>query len=273
MEAGSEYHDDAVAACKSVMIEVLTILGKHREHVVVVGGWVPPILFGSGTHVGSIDVDLAVDWRTTPKHVYETIQRELSGRGYYNAPEGPPNRFLRDVHLAGKSYSIHVDVITGSDANAPGRTHQLIQGMPVWCAGGVSVALDHFVETELTGTLPDGGHNTVPVRVASAGAFIAMKGLALSERMKEKDAYDIYYCCVHHPSGIVGLIAEIRGILHLSEVQQSLAHIREKFETIESIGPVWAASVVAAGGGDYERTRRDAFERVRLLVQSLGFNR
>lgn len=43
----SEYQDDkAVNACRSVMIEVLTILGRHREHLVIVGGWVPPLASG-----------------------------------------------------------------------------------------------------------------------------------------------------------------------------------------------------------------------------------
>jgi hypothetical protein len=96
-----------------------------------------------------------------------------------------------------------------------------------------------------------------------------MKGMALNERMKAKDAYDVYYCCLHHPKGIDGLAEELAQLMHIPAVTESLAHIRDKFATIESVGPVWAASVVRDQGGDYELTRRDAFERVQGLLAQL----
>ena len=264
-----EYDDDAIAACKSVMVEVLTILGKHREHLVIVGGWVPPLLFGEGDHIGSIDVDLAVDWRAVPNHVYETIKNELQARGYHQESGDPPNRFRRVVQRGDDSYSVRVDIITGEDDEQAGQTHRVVQGMPVWCARGVSVALDHFIETKVTGTLPGGGENTVSVRVATAGALLAMKGMALNERMKEKDAYDVYYCCLYHPRGIDGLADELTELMEIPSVTESLQHIRDRFATIESVGPVWAASIVRDHGGDYEVARRDAFERVQALLAKL----
>lgn len=263
-----DYHDDAIDACRSVMVEVLTILGKHRAHLVLVGGWVPPLLFGEGDHIGSIDVDLAVDWRAVPDHVYETIKSKLLTRGYVQEPSVPPNRFRREVKRGEDSYSIRVDIITG-ETEGGDLTHRIVQGMPVWCAKGVSVALDHFVELKVTGTLPDGGQNEVSVRVATAGALLVMKGMALSERMKEKDAYDIYYCCLHHPQGIDGLAGELQPLMVLSTVAESLAHIRDKFSTMNAVGPVWAATVIRDHGGDYEMARRDAFERVQGLLAKL----
>jgi len=265
-----DYDDEAIAACKSVMVEVLTILGKHREHLVIIGGWVPPLLFGEGDHIGSIDVDLAVDWRAVPNYVYETIKNKLRGREYHQEPDDPPNRFRRVVKRGGDAYTIRVDIITGADDQQRDQTHRVVQGMPVWCARGVSVALDHFIETKVTGTLPGGGENEVSVRVATAGALLVMKGMALNERMKEKDAYDVYYCCLRHPKGMDGLADELRELLEEPVVTESLHHIRDKFATIESVGPVWAARVVRDDGGDYEVARRDAFERVRTLLVKLG---
>lgn len=61
-----DHSSDAVAACKSVLIEALTVLGKHRKHLIVVGGWVPPLLLPGAAHIGSIDVDLAIDSRRLP---------------------------------------------------------------------------------------------------------------------------------------------------------------------------------------------------------------
>ena len=269
MASLDEYDDGAIEACKSVMVEVLTILGKHRDHLVVVGGWVPPLLFGEGDHIGSIDVDLAVDWRAVPNHVYETIKKELQARRYSQESDDPPNRFRRVVQRGDDSYSVCVDIITGESDEQGGQTHRVVQGMPVWCAKGVSVALDNFIETEVTGTLPGGGENTVSTRVATVGAFLVMKGMALSERMKEKDAYDVYYCCLHHPKGIDGLADELTQLMEIPTVTESLQHIHDKFATIESVGVVWAASVVRDHGGDDEMARRDAFERVQGLLAKL----
>lgn len=50
-----------VDACRSVLIEVLTILAKDLDKLVVVGGWVPELAFPERGHIGSLDVDLALD--------------------------------------------------------------------------------------------------------------------------------------------------------------------------------------------------------------------
>lgn len=264
----SAFDAAAVAACKSVMIEVLTILGKHREHLVVVGGWVPPLLFGQGDHVGSLDVDFAIDWRRVPNHVYETIRSELVARGYYRVDDDPDNRYRRDVNRDGQPFTVRVDFLTGlapGDELAPST--RIMQGMVVWCAPGVRVALDHCVEKELSGNLPEGGVNNISgVRVASAGALLVMKGLALADRMKEKDAYDIYYCCVHHPDGIAGLAQEIRGLLDDPEAIKAVDELQRKFAGLDSVGPVWAASVVQSDGGDFELAQRETYERVQALL-------
>jgi len=53
-------------------------------------------------------------------------------------------------------------------------------------------------------------------------------------------------------------------------VREALVKTCAKFKTIDSVGPVWAAQVVQASGGDYEPTRRDAFERATALFAALG---
>jgi len=41
-----------------------------------------------------------------------------------------------------------------------------------------------------------GGKNSAIVRVASIVPFLVIKGMALYDRLKEKDAWDIYFCLV-----------------------------------------------------------------------------
>jgi len=142
--------------------------------------------------------------------------------------------------------------------------------MPVWRSRGVDVALDHSLETVVAGTLPEGGDNEVRVRVAAVAAFLVMKGFALDDRKKEKDAYDIYFCLANYPGGIDGLVNEFQPLMDNGLVRESLARMCRRFKTIDAVGPVWAAQVVQAAGGDYEFTQRDAFERARSLFDALG---
>jgi len=263
------YNDDSVAACKSVLVEAFTVLGRHRGHLVLVGGWVPPLLMPSAGHIGSIDVDLAIDSREIPPHLYETIGNDLRRAGY--RATDLPNWFERDVQIGNRTFTVRLDLITGEYGHPPdASTHEVIQGMPVWRSRGVDVALDHSVEMVVAGTLPDGGDNEVRVRVAVVSAFLVMKGFALDDRKKEKDAYDIYFCLSNYPGGNDGLVKEFQPLMHNGLVRESLGKICGKFRTVDSIGPVWAAQVVQAAGGDYEFARRDAFERANALLDALG---
>jgi hypothetical protein len=257
-----------IDACHSVMVEVLTILGKHREHLIIVGGWVPPLLFGPGDHIGSLDVDLAVDWRHIPAYAYETIHRELAARHYFQSSEAP-NRFVREVPTGDSSFRVKVDLLTGSDGDDADQS-KWVHGLPLWCARGVSVALDHHVTATLKGFLPDGSRNELQVQVATAGSLVVMKAIAMSERLKEKDAYDVYYCCRHHPDGVAGLADELRPPKSLPVVAAALRELRIKFGTIDSAGPEWVALVSAEAGHDAELARRDAFERIQELLRLLA---
>jgi hypothetical protein len=62
-----------VDACRSVLVEVLTILAKDLDKLVVVGGWVPELAFPERGHIGSLDVDLALDATKLQPMAYESI--------------------------------------------------------------------------------------------------------------------------------------------------------------------------------------------------------
>ncbi|NJK76619.1 MAG: hypothetical protein HC942_24770 [Microcoleus sp. SU_5_6] len=42
-----DYTAEAVAAAKSVLLELTRILGEYRNEIVVIGGWVPDLLLSS----------------------------------------------------------------------------------------------------------------------------------------------------------------------------------------------------------------------------------
>lgn len=59
-----EYEARQVAAARRVLIDLGQVLGSwFKDSIVVVGGWVPDLLMPQvdEPHIGSIDVDLALD--------------------------------------------------------------------------------------------------------------------------------------------------------------------------------------------------------------------
>jgi hypothetical protein len=260
--------DPNVLASHAVLVEVLTILGAELDKLVVVGGWVPELLFPGRGHIGSLDVDLALDGRKIQLAVYDSIRKRLIAAGYQPASSSG-GVFFRDV--AGGTISVRLDLITG-EGTVPKEQepHALIQDMVVGKLRGTDLALDHAVDITLTGALPDGAVNQVRLRVASIVAFLCMKAHALNERKREKDAYDIYFCLRAYDGGPAALAETLRPLLGQSLVDEALAILRSKFAAIDRVGPQWAAQVASEHGEDFDQVARDAFERMRVFLETLG---
>jgi hypothetical protein len=62
VETKRNYNEVQVDAARSVLLEVAHILSHYRQGIVLVGGWVPDLLFPGGMshHIGSIDVNLVI---------------------------------------------------------------------------------------------------------------------------------------------------------------------------------------------------------------------
>lgn len=206
MVTRKDYGADAVAAARSVLIELTHLLSEYQDDLVIVGGWVPELLLPNANerHVGSLDVDIAIDHRSIPEHVYRTIQELLLSRGYEQGDQ--PFVFVRLV----ENILIEVDLLSGEyGGTGRNRRHQTIQEFKARKARGSDLAFELNTEIELTGTLPGGGLDTVKVRVASIVSFIVMKAAALAGRLKEKDAWDIVYCLRNYPGGVEAVVEEI----------------------------------------------------------------
>ena len=263
-----------VAGCRSVLIEVLTILAKDLDKIVVVGGWVPELVYPGRGHIGSLDVDLALDPFELKPMAYESIRKKLVDSGYEQTAE-TPNAFYRS--MKGSSQKIKVDLITGEFPDrAEGGSHLSIQELRVWKAHGIDLAFQFQQDIRIEGTLPDGGHNVVSAKLPSIAAFVCIKAIALGERKKEKDAYDIAFCIDHYPGGPRALAAEFAGKLGNPLLVEGLATLRSKFARVDSIGPVWAAQVseqVTVGTArDLELEQRRAFQLVDQLLEAIGVN-
>jgi len=266
-----DYPKNMVEAARSVMVELTHLLGEYREHIVVVGGWVPELLFprDDDPHVGSIDVDLAIDHKNLSEEHYRTIERLLLDRGYQ--PGRLPFQFVRTVTIGDREVRIEVDFLAGEyEGTGKRHRHQRIKGIKARKARGCDLAFHKPVEITVEGRLPDGGLDEVNIRVASVVPFLAMKGFALEGRMKSKDAYDIYYCVRNYLGGVDALVEAVRSYLGHSLVREGLESISRQFASEEHWGPRAVADFEDAVGESREMIQRDAFERVNYLLSSLG---
>lgn len=63
-----------VDASHQVLMEVVHVLGAYLGQSVIVGGWVPQLYFPGDGHIGSLDVDLALDGQKIQPAAYGTIK-------------------------------------------------------------------------------------------------------------------------------------------------------------------------------------------------------
>jgi hypothetical protein len=267
----TNYTAEAVEAARSVMLELAHLLGEYQEGMVIVGGWVPQLLISDAQriHIGSLDVDIALDHRILQDAGYKTIMRHLLEHDYRQGEQ--PFIFYRTVKIDNRSYEVEVDFLAGEYAGtARGHRTQKIQDLRPRKARGCDLALQMATERAISGTLPGGGLDTSRIRVASIVPFIVMKSMAMANRLREKDAWDIYYCIRYYPGGLQQLVEQFHPHTHNSLVKEALAILLEKFASPDHVGPRHVTTF--DGTADMEDRailQRDAFERVNSLINAL----
>jgi len=267
-----DYTAEAVEAARSVLIELVHLLGEYKDDMVLVGGWIPEVSLPhrSGPHVGSMDVDIALNHLKIREEGYRMIQDLLRSRGYQQGEQ--PFVFFRTVRIGDHTVKVQVDLLAGEyEGTSRSHRHQKVQGILARKARGCDLAFEMSKELRIEGTLPGGAQDTVTVRVASIVAFLVMKGIAMEARMKEKDAWDIYYCLLNYPGGIDALAEEFKAHLHHGLVREGLRKMAGKFSSAKAFGPKSVADFEGIDDPEErERIERDAYERVNALLSRLG---
>jgi len=268
----TDYTAEAVEAARSVLLELTHLLGEYRDSIAIVGGWVPQLLIDHAPrrHVGSLDVDVALNHRTLQEVGYKSILQLLLSRGY--RPSEQPFIFFRSVSIGQRTYEVEIDFLAGEySGTTRGHRTQKVQDLRPRKARGCDLAVDLATETTLTGTLPDGGKDTAIIRFASIVPFLVMKAMALAGRLMEKDAWDIYYCIRYYPGGVERLVKEFEPHLENGLVREALRNLAEKFASPDHIGPKQVADFDEITDPE-ERAfvQRDAFERVNTLLIRLN---
>jgi hypothetical protein len=267
-----DYGQLGVRAAHSVLLELVRMLGEYRNDIVVVGGWVPSFHFDHAEekHVGSTDVDIALNHKTIDNQAYQTIHDLLVGRGYVEGKQ--PFIFFRTLRVDEVKVKVEVDLLGGEYAGTgKGHRTQTVQDIRIRKARGCELAFEQQDEKVVEGVLPNGGKDRASVRVAGIVPFIVMKAMALHDRIKEKDAWDIYYCLKYYPGGNERLAECFRPHLANRLVLEGLDKISEKFASVDDYGPTAVAGFEELNDSEErEFKQRDGYERVRDLLTRLG---
>ena len=274
----SGYDDRTTVAVKSVLVEIGQILGSYRGKFAVIGGAVPWLLLGEADmpHIGTLDVDLSVDAEALGDGEYAQLVESLLRRGYHRREHLPRFQLVRTVSARddGDDIDVRVDFLMPRDATIARNAPPLVANFAVQRADGADLALKFYQLVAIDGDMPDGGGNRVKIAVASIPALLAMKGYAIANRLKQKDAYDIYYSIRNFPGGVDALVTATRPLLDFETARTGYLLISEKFRRLDDFGPTSVRQFVDRPDVLGERTadqwQQDAFGQVDAWLSALG---
>lgn len=270
LRSQTDYSLGQKEAAQRVLIEIANLLSDFKEDMLVIGGWVPDLLFPNQGHIGSIDVDVLFNHKNLVESTYENIERILLRNGYKKHPD-KYFTFVREVSIGEDLYVVDLDILAGKyGGTSDEKRSQHFQGLKALKATGGNFAFDvPSIKVKVEARRPDGAIDTASINVISIVPYFVMKTAALG-RGKPKGAYDIYFCIKNYAEGIERLAGEFREFLKLRLVREMLEKLEEKFASTEHSGPVDVA--VFQEISDEEEIamiKRDAYEHVNRLIELL----
>lgn len=128
----AQYRQNETEISLSMLLEVVDALKGYGTDLVIVGGRAPYLLlqkFGAKDaeeHVGSLDGDLALNFRRIPEEKYETILETLARIGYAqrtNAAGKPiPASFQKTINVGEVPFTMQIDFLAGEYGGTASRT-------------------------------------------------------------------------------------------------------------------------------------------------------
>jgi hypothetical protein len=268
-----EYTPRQVGAARRVLVDVGQVLASFRDAIVVVGGWVPDLLLptAASAHIGSIDVDLALDAAKLTDGRYAELLKLLLDTGRYEKGD-KDFQLVSSVDLADGDPPVRVEVeFLASDDVVLKKNHpKLVEGFRVLRFPAFAAAFTNPVSIDFSGPMISGAANTVHLRVASLPDFLVMKAHAIDGRDKPKDVYDLCYCIDEFPNAIEAVAADWRERQDDRLVAKAIVILKEKFQSVDHYGPQQLATFQSGGSADVSAMHaRRAYELVQKLLSLL----
>ena len=268
-----DYSKEQKQAAYAVLGEIANLMRPFADDVRIIGGWVPTLLFPERDHIGSIDVDVLINQQNIRrKDQYETIKELLIKNNYHRHPD--PHKYfsyVKTVIIDGYPYEVEVDFLSGKYGGEDGSASKHVNGIKALPATGGNFAFEFKAEeVTIDYRRPDGALDSGHVKVVSVVPYLVMKTEAMG-RGKPKDAYDIYFCLACWPDGINTLVDMFVPYKGNKLVQNMANKLYEKFKSPDHAGPVDIVSFMdLTDEEDIERIKQDAYQRVKLLIDTIG---
>lgn len=235
-----DYSPRQIEAAHRVLVDLGQVLASFTDCLVVVGGWVPDLLLTDAEepHIGSIDVDLALDTAKLNAGRYaELLKLLLDTKRYRTGAKEFQLVVTVDLKDGEKPVEVEVEFLAPREVRLKKNKPKLLTGFRVLQADACATAFHAPVELSLAGKTVRGAKNTVRLRVASLADFLVMKAHALAGRDKPKDAYDICYCLEQFPGGMAKLAVEWKRRRKEKDVAKAIEILTAKFASVDAFGP------------------------------------
>lgn len=253
----------------------MQVLASFDECLVLVGGWVPDLLITDSDeqHIGSIDVDLALDTEKLMDGRYaEMLELLLQTRRYKPGVKDFQLQTTIDLQDGQEPIIVDIDFMGASSADTEKNKPKLLEEFRLLKADGCAAAFYAPVDSVVSGLMANGARNSVSIHIASIPDFLIMKAFALKGRDKPKDAYDICYCLDHYSGGIPELAAAWKSRLEggVEEVRLATEYLREKFNGLNAYGPQQVVEFHNSNNREErEQQAQRAFQLVRTFLENV----
>ncbi|MCH7579301.1 MAG: hypothetical protein IIB22_03575 [Chloroflexi bacterium] len=276
----ADFSEAVLARSKGVMVELWLVLGVYRESMTLIGGWAPYFIvekFGRKEddfrHIGSIDIDVALDPEKIDSEAYESIAKLLSQRGYKPRADklGDPIPFSFERDVLEDFPPIQIDFL-GPEYGGSGKSHRfqkVQEDFKVRKARGADVVLTSRFTQSIETILPNGASEIAEIYIADAVGSITTKAMALGDRYKEKDAYDIFAVVAHGDESPRHVAQRFKPLLSNGVVQEAIEIIAERFRSESASGPFWVADFLGLEGVGRERIQAEAFAEVSRFLEEI----
>ena len=275
----SDYSGSITASSLSGLTELSLCLRRHRDGLVLVGGWVPFFLLKEHQrkncgHIGSIDIDFVVDPAIIDEEEYATIVEILKDRGWEQKSNSRFS-YVKTIEspVDESPQIIQVDFLTleSSDTDVGHRHRSIQRDLLARTMKGAPLALTHKTELRFTGQLPGNGESDTEIQMADIVGCIGMKGLALGERYKEKDAYDLFLLIENYENGPRDVATAVKPFLGDALLHEGIDQIQKRFRNEKAEGPSWVANFLTEKRDDeHQRYRIRAFHIVNDFIESIN---
>jgi hypothetical protein len=272
----AEYGKRQSEAARRVLIDVGQVLASFSDCLVLVGGWIPDLLFQDGkdaesSHIGSLDVDLALDASRLQDGRYaELLQLLLDTKRYRLGAKA--FQLVVDVDLSDGERSVQVDLEFLAPSNVVlGKNHpKLLEGFRVLQVEAMNEAFRRPATVRLDGRNVRGARNTVSLQVASLPDFLVMKAHAIGLRDKPKDVYDLCFCLDRLAGDLEPLARDWSSRMQEKNVAEAVRILRGKFSGVDAFGPQQLVEFHASPDADSGAMHaRRAYELVQKFLGML----